>query len=188
MARWSTAVLFAAAVVLAAAAGVAAVRQDDFFVEGSVYYDTCHAGFETNATTPIAGARVRLECRHYMSRSGVVERSAEGATDAAGRYRVELVDNRGAEEVCVVALVSSPLAARVRREGGRPRPRPRPAAGGRRARHHRAPCQPAGVPQGPAAPQLRPDTQQLRAPIRAQLLNTDLINLFLVAGHVLLLN
>ncbi|XP_004959259.2 pollen-specific protein C13 [Setaria italica] len=121
MARWSSAVLFAVAVVSAAAAGVAAVRQDDFFVEGSVYCDTCRAGFETNATTPIAGARVRLECRHYMSRSGAVERSAEGATDAAGRYRVELVDNRGAEEVCVVALVSSPLPGCAEKEAGRDR-------------------------------------------------------------------
>uniref|UniRef100_A0A0D9XH57 Uncharacterized protein n=1 Tax=Leersia perrieri TaxID=77586 RepID=A0A0D9XH57_9ORYZ len=73
-------------------------RVPDFFVEGSVYCDTCRAGFETNATTAIKGARVRLECRHYMSASGAVERSVEGTTDAAGKYRIELLDNRGAEE------------------------------------------------------------------------------------------
>ncbi|KAJ1271028.1 hypothetical protein BS78_06G097300 [Paspalum vaginatum] len=121
-ARWS-AVLIAAVVALAAAGGglVAAVREDDFFVEGSVYCDTCRAGFETNATTPIAGAKVRLECRHYMSASGAVERSAEGSTDAAGRYRIELVDNRGREEVCAVALVSSPVPGCAEKEVGRDR-------------------------------------------------------------------
>ncbi|OEL24532.1 Pollen-specific protein C13 [Dichanthelium oligosanthes] len=123
MVRWSSAVLFAAVVAAAANSGVlvAAVRQDDFFVEGSVYCDTCRAGFETNATTPITGAKVRLECRRYMSASGAVERSAEGATDAAGRYRIELVDNRGAEEVCVVALVSSPVPGCGEKELGRDR-------------------------------------------------------------------
>ncbi|XP_066397163.1 major pollen allergen Lol p 11-like [Miscanthus floridulus] len=120
-------VLFAAVVVTAAAAAsggglvVAAVRDDDFFVDGSVYCDTCRAGFETNATTPIAGAKVRLECRHYMSASGAVERSAEGTTDAAGRYRIELVDNRGAEEVCSVVLVSSPVPGCAEKEVGRDR-------------------------------------------------------------------
>ncbi|GJN15273.1 hypothetical protein PR202_gb02170 [Eleusine coracana subsp. coracana] len=100
---------------------VGAVRQDDFFVEGSVYCDTCRAGFVTNVTTPIAGARVRLECRHFMSASGAVERSAEGVTDAAGKYRVELVDNRGSEEVCAVALVSSPVPGCAEKEAGRDR-------------------------------------------------------------------
>ena len=124
MARWSAAALFAAAVVTAAASScvlVAAVRDDDFFVEGSVYCDTCRAGFETNATTPIAGAKVRLECRHYKSASGAVERSAEGSTNATGQYRIELVDNRGAEEVCVVALVSSPMPGCGEKEVGRDR-------------------------------------------------------------------
>ncbi|CAN6166155.1 unnamed protein product [Urochloa humidicola] len=123
MARWSAAAaaVLLATTVLAAAGVVAAVRQDDFFVEGSVYCDTCRAGFETNVTVPIAGARVRLECRHYMSASGAVERSAEGTTDAAGKYRVELVDNRGAEEVCAVALVSSPMPGCAEKEAGRDR-------------------------------------------------------------------
>lgn len=121
-----TEVFLAAAVVTAAAVTtsgfmVAAVRDDDFFVDGSVYCDTCRAGFETNATTPIAGAKVRLECRHYMSASGAVERSAEGTTDAAGKYRIELVDNRGAEEVCSVALVSSPVPGCAEKEVGRDR-------------------------------------------------------------------
>jgi hypothetical protein len=107
--------------VLVMAAAVGAKREDDFFVEGSVYCDTCRAGFVTNATTPIAGARVRLECRHFMSASGAVERSAEGATDAAGNYRIELADNRGSEEVCAVALVSSPVPGCGEKEVGRDR-------------------------------------------------------------------
>ncbi|BAF25915.1 pollen-specific protein C13 [Oryza sativa Japonica Group] len=95
-------------VATAMAMAVQGSRDPDFFVEGDVYCDTCRAGFQTNATTAIQGARVRLECRHFMSASGAVERSAEGTTDAAGHYRIELVDNRGAEEVCAVALLSSP--------------------------------------------------------------------------------
>ncbi|KAL5201852.1 hypothetical protein ABZP36_036206 [Zizania latifolia] len=93
----------------------------DFFVEGDVYCDTCRAGFVTNVSTPIQGARVRLECRHFMSASGAVERSAEGTTDAAGHYRIELKDNRGAEEVCAVVLVSSPASGCKEAEAGRDR-------------------------------------------------------------------
>ncbi|XP_062198595.1 pollen-specific protein C13-like [Phragmites australis] len=119
MARWS--VMIVAVMAVAASVVVGAVRDDDFFVEGSVYCDTCRAGFVTNATTPIAGAKVRLECRHFMSASGAVERSAEGVTDAAGRYRIELVDNRGSEEVCAVALVSSPVVGCAEKEVGRDR-------------------------------------------------------------------
>ncbi|CAM0953279.1 unnamed protein product [Alopecurus aequalis] len=90
-----------------------------FFVEGSVYCDTCRAGFVTNATTPIQGARVRLECRHYMSKAGTVERSAEGLTDAAGNYKIELKDSRGSEEVCAVRLISSPVPGCGEIEQGR---------------------------------------------------------------------
>ncbi|KAL6656540.1 hypothetical protein ACP70R_007366 [Stipagrostis hirtigluma subsp. patula] len=117
MARWSVMIM----VAVAGSVVGAAVRQDDFFVEGSVYCDTCRAGFVTNASTPIAGAKVRLECRHFMSNKDAVERSAEGVTDGAGRYRIELEDNRGSEEECAVVLVSSPVAGCTEKEPGRDR-------------------------------------------------------------------
>ncbi|XP_015646043.2 pollen-specific protein C13, partial [Oryza sativa Japonica Group] len=107
----------------AMAMAVQGSRHSDFFVEGEVYCDTCRAGFVTNVTTAIQAARVRLECRHYMSASGSVERSAEGTTDATGHYRMELVevDNRGAELVCAVALLSSPVTECHEMEVGRDR-------------------------------------------------------------------
>ena len=90
-----------------------------FFVEGEVYCDTCRAGFVTNVTTPIQGAKVRLECRHFMTKAGTVERSAEGLTDAVGSYKIELKDNRGSEEVCAVRLISSPVPGCGEIEKGR---------------------------------------------------------------------
>ncbi|XP_051184246.1 pollen-specific protein C13 [Lolium perenne] len=90
-----------------------------FFVEGEVYCDTCRAGFVTNVTTPIQGAKVRLECRHFMTAAGTVERSAENVTDAAGNYKIELKDNRGSEEVCAVRLLSSPVPGCTEIDKGR---------------------------------------------------------------------
>ena len=102
--------LLAAVVVAEAAAAsggllAAAARDDDFFVDGSVYCDTCRAGFETNATTPIAGAKVRLECRHFGT--GELERAIDGVTDATGTYTIELKDSHE-EDICQVVLVQSP--------------------------------------------------------------------------------
>uniref|UniRef100_A0ACD5YBP4 Uncharacterized protein n=1 Tax=Avena sativa TaxID=4498 RepID=A0ACD5YBP4_AVESA len=90
-----------------------------FFVEGEVYCDTCRAGFVTNVTTPIQGAKVRLECRHFMTKAGTVERSAENVTDASGNYKIELKDNRGSEDVCAVRLISSPVPGCGEIEKGR---------------------------------------------------------------------
>ena len=109
-----------AAVGVVALAMIGGCSADNcFFVEGEVYCDTCRAGFVTNVTTPIQGAKVRLECRHFMTAAGTVERSAEGLTDAAGNYKIELKDNRGSEEVCAVRLISSPVPGCGEVEKGR---------------------------------------------------------------------
>merc|ERR1712063_1951 len=79
----------------------------DYLVQGRVYCDTCRAGFETNVTEYIKGAKVRLECKHFGT--GSVERSVEGVTDETGTYKIELKDSH-VEDICEVVLVESPLA------------------------------------------------------------------------------
>jgi coenzyme F420-reducing hydrogenase delta subunit len=116
-ATMTTAAAIMGAVALVIMGGCSA--DNCFFVEGEVYCDTCRAGFVTNVTTPIQGAKVRLECRHFMSAAGTVERSAEGLTDAAGNYKIELKDSRGSEEVCAVRLLSSPVPGCGEVEKGR---------------------------------------------------------------------
>ncbi|KAJ3671807.1 hypothetical protein LUZ60_007886 [Juncus effusus] len=86
--------------------GVALAGLPDFVVEGRVYCDTCRAGFETNVTNYIQGAKVKLECRHFEN--GKVEHVVEGVTDATGTYKLLMKDNHE-EEICEVELVESPL-------------------------------------------------------------------------------
>ncbi|KAJ3669096.1 hypothetical protein LUZ60_011046 [Juncus effusus] len=89
-------------------ASVALAKVPDFVVEGRVYCDTCRAGFETNVTEYIEGAKVRLECKHFVN--GKIEHVVEGITDKTGTYKVAMKDNHE-EEICEVALVESPLSS-----------------------------------------------------------------------------
>ncbi|EAY93952.1 hypothetical protein OsI_15725 [Oryza sativa Indica Group] len=79
----------------------------DYVVQGRVYCDTCRAGFETNVTEYIKGAKVRLECKHFGTDK--VERAIDGVTDETGTYKIELKDSHE-EDICEVVLVHSPLA------------------------------------------------------------------------------
>uniref|UniRef100_A0A1D1XI62 Olee1-like protein n=1 Tax=Anthurium amnicola TaxID=1678845 RepID=A0A1D1XI62_9ARAE len=80
-------------------------QRTGFVVEGGVFCDTCQAGFETPATTFIAGAKVRVECRDRET-SGV-KYTAEGVTDGAGRYRIP-VEGEHQDEICETVALSSP--------------------------------------------------------------------------------
>ncbi|KAL6650690.1 hypothetical protein ACP70R_009615 [Stipagrostis hirtigluma subsp. patula] len=80
----------------------------DYVVQGRVYCDTCRAGFETNVTEYIKGAKVRLECKHFGT--NVVERAIDGVTDETGTYKIELKDSHE-EDICEVVLVKSPLTS-----------------------------------------------------------------------------
>ncbi|MQM21101.1 hypothetical protein Taro_054135 [Colocasia esculenta] len=89
-----------------------------FTVEGGVFCDTCQAGFETPATTYIAGAKVRVECRDRIT--GVVKYTASGVTNSKGKYSIP-VNGEHEYEICESVLVSSsqaecasPLAGRER--------------------------------------------------------------------------
>ncbi|XP_054804496.1 protein DOWNSTREAM OF FLC-like [Prosopis cineraria] len=78
-----------------------------FRVMGRVYCDTCRAGFETNVTTYIAGARVRVECKDRDSLAVMFRE--EGVTDSTGTYSI-LVDHDHGDQMCESAFVSSPVS------------------------------------------------------------------------------
>ncbi|TKW04107.1 hypothetical protein SEVIR_7G087900v4 [Setaria viridis] len=86
---------------------VVAVATDapDFVIQGRVYCDTCRAGFQTNVTEYIKGAKVRLECKHFGT--GAVERAIDGVTDESGFYTIKLKGGHE-EDICEVILVESP--------------------------------------------------------------------------------
>jgi len=79
----------------------------DYIVQGRVYCDTCRAGFETNVTEYIKGAKVKLECRRFGTDK--VERAIDGVTDETGTYKIELKDSHP-EDICEMVLIQSPLA------------------------------------------------------------------------------
>ncbi|KAJ1295877.1 hypothetical protein BS78_01G256700 [Paspalum vaginatum] len=76
-----------------------------FVVRGRVWCDTCRAGFETPASTYIAGAKVRIDCRSKTT--GAKTCSFEGHTDRTGTYNI-LVADEHEHELCESVLVSSP--------------------------------------------------------------------------------
>ncbi|GAB4861193.1 hypothetical protein Ancab_036352 [Ancistrocladus abbreviatus] len=86
---------------------VSAVRPpaDPYSVEGRVYCDTCQCGFETSASTYVAGAKVTVECKDRHSQE--LMHTAEGITDKTGRFKIYIKEDQG-ERVCDAVLVSSP--------------------------------------------------------------------------------
>ncbi|XP_062228353.1 pollen allergen Phl p 11-like [Phragmites australis] len=92
-------------VALLALAGVASAEKGGgFVVTGKVYCDPCRAGFETNVSTSVPGATVKVECRPFSG--GKETLKAEATTDAFGWYKVE-VDQDHQEEICEVVLAKS---------------------------------------------------------------------------------
>ncbi|KAK1317641.1 Pollen-specific protein C13 [Acorus calamus] len=91
-----------------------------FIIQGRVYCDTCRAGFETPATLYVQGAKVRVECRNFET--GVVSYRGTGTTDEKGTYELKVEDDRE-DEICEVALVSSPLKECSEVKEGRDRAR-----------------------------------------------------------------
>ncbi|XP_010277041.1 PREDICTED: anther-specific protein LAT52 [Nelumbo nucifera] len=78
---------------------------EQFFVQGKVYCDTCRTQFETKLSEPISGAKVRLECRSRENDD--VAYSVEGETDTTGIYKLP-VEGSHEEDICEVKLLSSP--------------------------------------------------------------------------------
>ncbi|XP_019416646.1 PREDICTED: protein DOWNSTREAM OF FLC [Lupinus angustifolius] len=77
-----------------------------YHVKGCVYCDTCRAGFETNVTTYIEGARVGIRCIDRTNKKVVFY--TEGETNHKGIYHIE-VENDHHDNLCQTVLVSSPL-------------------------------------------------------------------------------
>ncbi|TKY56240.1 DOWNSTREAM OF FLC [Spatholobus suberectus] len=77
-----------------------------FYVKGRVYCDPCRAGFETPATTYIAGAEVTLQCNDRITNNIVYSKKVR--TDSSGSYTI-FVDANQANQNCDARLVTSPL-------------------------------------------------------------------------------
>ncbi|KAG5541696.1 hypothetical protein RHGRI_021505 [Rhododendron griersonianum] len=91
-----------------------------FVLEGHVYCDTCRAGYETSATTPIAGAMVKLECKDRKTQELLY--SIGGTTDSKGKYEIKVREDHGSQ-LCDVMLVSSPQSNCASVDSGRDRSR-----------------------------------------------------------------
>ncbi|KAI8014076.1 Pollen-specific protein C13 [Camellia lanceoleosa] len=89
-------------------------------VEGRVYCDTCRAGYETNATTPIPGAKVKIECKDRDTHKLLY--SIDGTTDSTGKYKIMIKEDHG-NQLCDAMLVSSPQRDCATADPGRDRAR-----------------------------------------------------------------
>ncbi|KAM7252799.1 hypothetical protein ACFE04_025417 [Oxalis oulophora] len=108
-------VLFAAAIVSAGRP-----NRNPLTLRGRVFCDTCKAGFETSATTYIAGARVRVECKHRQTYALIY--SKEATTDVNGNYEMTIDDDHE-DQMCDCLLVHSPQLGCTKLAPGRDRAR-----------------------------------------------------------------
>ncbi|XP_047335735.1 protein DOWNSTREAM OF FLC-like [Impatiens glandulifera] len=108
----------AALVVLSTAEEIGAVNS--FKVIGRVYCDTCQCGYETNITTYITGAKVKLQCLDRINYR--LKYEAEGETNENGEYVIYVKGDKG-DDMCDVSLVSSSLDGCDKVDTGRDRSR-----------------------------------------------------------------
>ncbi|KAJ6843570.1 putative pollen-specific protein C13 [Iris pallida] len=104
----AAAVAVSVAVVILPSSVVCGARvapTNGFTVNGRVFCDTCVAGFETPATTYVAGAQVRVECRTRDTKAKTC--SFDGVTDSTGTYNIQVAGEHE-YEICESVLVSSP--------------------------------------------------------------------------------
>ncbi|EEB93390.1 hypothetical protein MPER_07958 [Moniliophthora perniciosa FA553] len=118
MARLS--VLLALCCLLPAIAFAARPARNPLTVTGKVYCDTCRAGFETPASTYIAGAKVKVECKDRTSMKLLY--SQEATTDSTGTYKL-FVSEDHQDQLCDAMLLSSPQPNCQKPAAGRDRAR-----------------------------------------------------------------
>ncbi|PRQ21501.1 protein DOWNSTREAM OF FLC [Rosa rugosa] len=111
--------LFALCVLPALAVATRPMRTP-FTVEGKVYCDACRFGYESSATTYIAGAKVRVECKDKLTMA--LRYSKEGTTDSTGTYRITVAEDHE-DQICDSILVSSPQKSCSEATPGRDRAR-----------------------------------------------------------------
>lgn len=80
------------------------VEENDFFVSGKVYCDTCQCGFITEASHYIAGARVAVRC---MDKADNQIFYREEKTDDNGVFTIP-VNHDHTHDRCVAEAISSP--------------------------------------------------------------------------------
>ncbi|KAK9085943.1 hypothetical protein Sjap_026354 [Stephania japonica] len=98
-------ILFVALVcVLPALVSASRPVRSPFHVHGKVVCDTCCAGFETTATTPVKGATVRLECKNRDTMEVVY--SDVKKTNGNGAYEFTVLEDHE-DQLCQTVLVSS---------------------------------------------------------------------------------
>ncbi|BAT87181.1 hypothetical protein LR48_Vigan09g234600 [Vigna angularis] len=83
-----------------------ACAKERFFVEGTVYCDTCRLQFLTRMSEFMEGATVRVMCSQVDNAKNVTF-DKEATTNALGTYRTE-VDGDHEEDTCEVTLLKSP--------------------------------------------------------------------------------
>ncbi|KAK7306550.1 hypothetical protein VNO77_44498 [Canavalia gladiata] len=101
----STIIILASALCFLSFLG-SAYAKERFFVEGSVYCDTCRIQFLTKLSEFLEGATVRVECKQVDNIRNVTF-SKEAVTDVSGSYKVE-VHGDHEDDNCEVVLVKSP--------------------------------------------------------------------------------
>ncbi|XP_030453317.1 protein DOWNSTREAM OF FLC [Syzygium oleosum] len=106
--------------LLPAIAAAARPTRTPLTVTGKVYCDTCQAGFETPASTYIAGAKVKVECKDRTSMKPLY--SQEATTDSTGTYKM-FVSEDHLDQLCDAMLVSSPQPNCQKPAAGRDRAR-----------------------------------------------------------------
>ncbi|XP_059298705.1 protein DOWNSTREAM OF FLC-like [Lycium ferocissimum] len=113
-------VAFFAICLLSASIVSATFVGNPFLVKGKAYCDTCRCGFETPATKYLAGAKVRIECRHRVTEAPTY--TVEGVTNSKGEYNILVNSDRG-DDVCDVILVKSSDPMCAKPNAGRDRSR-----------------------------------------------------------------
>ncbi|KAF5200742.1 Pollen-specific protein [Thalictrum thalictroides] len=98
-------ILLALCVLLPAYVSAVRPLKFPFVVHGKVFCDTCQLGFETPASTYIAGAKVRIVCRNRDSLETVF--SCDAVTDKSGSYSVTVAYDHD-DQICESVLISSP--------------------------------------------------------------------------------
>ncbi|KAF8019075.1 hypothetical protein BT93_H3828 [Corymbia citriodora subsp. variegata] len=107
MGRSMLVLLLGACVVLPCLVSAIYTQGRPFYIQGSVYCDTCRFGFETPSSTPIEGATVRVECKD--STGTQLTFSVDTVTDSNGKWQLT-IENDHDDHICNAVLVSSPEA------------------------------------------------------------------------------
>ncbi|KAI4345220.1 hypothetical protein L6164_012362 [Bauhinia variegata] len=116
MARSRVALLLALSISISISILPVPALSEEFHVIGRVYCDTCQAGFETNVTTYIQGAKVKVLCRDRKSMQRLY--SVEGETDETGTYNITVKGDRH-DQMCHCELLSCSLEGCNRPDPGR---------------------------------------------------------------------